>query len=146
MAFELEDQFGNLHRHTDVEGSIVVLNGSDKGGVQFNSAWGKAIDDSLGDHPRYDSISHLAYADLRGLPFFLKGFVKRKFPQEPERWVLLDWKGILARAYEFTPKATNILVFAPDGTLVHQESGREPDAEAVGHLVTALRGLLDEAR
>ena len=146
VDFELENQFGRVHRRSDVQGTIVLSNGSDKGGSQFNGAWSKAIHDSLGDHPRYDRISHLAYADLRGLPFFMRGFVRRKFPQDSDRWVLMDWKGILARTYELTPESSNVLVFASDGTLVHHESGREPDAESVRQLVAALRALLDEAR
>jgi predicted transcriptional regulator len=129
-----------------VEGNIVLLIGSDKDGSQFNQAWGKAIHDSLSDHPQYDQISHLAHADLRGVPFFLKGFVRSKFPQDPDRWVLMDWKGIIAKAYDFVPKSSNVLVFAPDGVLVHHASGREPDDETVSSLLTVLRELLDEAR
>lgn len=145
LNFELEDQFKAIHRRADVAGSIVLLIGSDKGGVKFNGAWGKAIHDSLGDHPHYDQITHLAHADLRGVPFFLKGFIRGKFPQEPHRWVLMDWKGIFAKAYDFAPKSSNVLVFGPDTALVHHASGREPGGEALNGLVTALRELLDEA-
>ncbi len=145
VAFELEDQFGRVHRHSDVLGTIVLLNGADRVGSRFTGVWGKAIREALGDHPAYDQISHLAYADLRGLPFFMKGFVRKKFPQDPERWVLIDWKGVLAKTYDFTPKACNVLVFSSDGSLVRHESGQEPEAESVRRLVEALRGLLDQA-
>jgi len=83
LDFELKDQFENVHRSSDVAGNIVLLIGSDRGGSQFNDTWGKAIHVSLSDHPRYDQISHLAYADLRGVPFFVKGVVRGKFPQNP---------------------------------------------------------------
>lgn len=145
VDFELQDQFKKVHRRSDVQGSIVVLIGSDKGGSQFNQAWGNAIHDSLSGHPAYDEISHLAHADLRGLPFFLKGVVRRKFPDNPDQWVLMDWKGIIAEAYDFAPKSSNVLVFAPDGTLVHHAIGREVDDGVLERLVTALLGLLDEA-
>ena len=108
LDFELEDQFGNVHRRSDVQGTVVLLNGSDKGGVQFNGVWGKAIEGALGDHPAYDQISLLAYANLRGVPFFLKKLIRGKFPQEPERWTLMDWKGVIASAYEFAPKSTKL--------------------------------------
>jgi len=146
LDFELKDQFENVHRRSDVAGNIVVLIGSDKSGSQFNEAWGKAIHDSLSDHPRYDQISYLAHADLRGVPFFVKGFVRGKFPQDPDRWVLMDWKGIIAKAYDFASKSSNVLVFAPDGVLHHHASGREPDDETVQRIVTAVRELLDEGR
>ncbi len=144
LNFELEDQFNNVHRHDDVRGTIVLLIGSDGGGSQFNGAWGEAIDEALEDHPGYDQISHLAYADLRSVPFFLKGFIRSKFPKNPAQWALMDWKGVIAKTYAFTPKASNILVFARDGTLVYQASGTEPvDADLDG-AVEALIGLLQE--
>jgi len=146
LDFELEDQFGNVHRRSDVQGTVVLLNGSDKGGVQFNGVWGKAIQEALGDHPAYDQISQLAYANLRGVPFFLKKFIRGKFPQEPERWTLMDWKGVIASAYEFEPKATNLLLFAPDGALVLHASGRELDEQTLEEVVTTLRSLLDEVQ
>jgi len=146
LNFELKDQFENVHRRSDVLGNIVLLIGSDRGGSQFNEAWGKAIHDSLSDHPRYYQISHLAYADLRGVPFFVKGFVRGKFPQEPDRWVLMDWKGIIAKTYDLAPKSSNVLVFAQDGALVHHATGREPDDETVSEILTALGELLDETQ
>ena len=144
LDFELKDQFENVHRSSDVAGNIVLLIGSDRGGSQFNEAWGTAIHDFLSDHPRYDQISHLAYADLRGVPFFVKGVVRGKFPQNPDRWVLMDWKGVIAKTYDFAPKSSNVLVFARDGALVHHASGREPDEKIVRDVVTALREMLDE--
>jgi len=146
LDFEIKDQFENVHRRSDVLGNIVLLIGSDKDGSQFNEAWGKAIHDSLSDHPQYNRISHLAHADLRGVPFFLKGSVRGKFPQNPDQWVLMDWKGVIAKTFNFAPKSSNVLVFAPDGLLVHHVSGREPDDEALRDLLNALRELLEEAR
>ena len=145
LDFEFQDQFEHVHRRSDVEGSIVLLIGSDKGGSQFNQLWGKAIHDSLADHPRYSQISHLAYSDLRGVPFFLKGMIRGKFPEDPKHWVMMDWKGEVAKAYDFAPKSSNVLVFAPDGALVHHTSGREPDDDDIQTVVAILRDLLDDS-
>lgn len=146
LDFALQDQFENVHRRSDVVGTIVLLIGSDKGGSQYNRVWGSAIHDALGDHPGYGEISHLAYSDLRGVPFFLKGMIRGKFPEDPDHWVLMDWKGTLAKAYEFTPKVSNVLVFSPDGTLVHRAAGNEPEEEDVEEAVRVLRDLLDRDR
>jgi hypothetical protein len=143
LDFELEDQFRKTHRGSDFRGSIVLLIGSDKKGVQFNQAWGEAIQKRLGDHPRFQEISHLAHANLRGVPFFLKKMIRGKFPQNPEHWVLMDWKGTLAADYGFVPEESNVLVFAPEGVLVHHASGQEPDDKAIAEVVAALRKLLD---
>lgn len=146
IDFEIEDQFENIHRRSDVLGSVVLLIGSDEDGSKFNVAWGESIHGSLGHHPQYDRISHLAHADLRDVPFFLKGFVRGMFPENPDQWVLMDWKGVIAETYKFVPKSSNVLVFAPDGVLVHHASGHEPDDESLRGLVSILRELLDEAQ
>jgi len=144
VDFELEDQFGNVHRRADVEGTIVLLIGSDKGGSSFNGLWGSAIHEALENHPQYGQISQLAYSDLRGVPFFLKGMIRSKFPENPDNWALMDWKGILAETYEFERKNSNILVFDPRGRLMHHAFGRELDEKTLDETVAILGALLDE--
>ena len=144
VDFALEDQFGTLHRREDVEGTVVLLIGSDKGGSEFNGAWSREISESLGEHPAYPEISHLAHADLRGVPFFVKGMVRSKFPEDPDRWVLLDWKGILSEAYDFQAKSSNILIFSRRGDLLLHAAGREPDEPTIESVVSTLRRALDE--
>lgn len=56
----------------------------------------------------------------------------------------MDWKGVIASAYEFAPNATNLFLFAADGAPVHHASGRELDEQTLEEVVTALRSLLDE--
>ena len=51
---------------------------------------------------------------------------------------------VIASTYEFAPKSTNLLVFAPDGSLVLHASGRELDEKTLDEVVTSLRSLLDE--
>lgn len=145
LDFEIRDQFNNVHRRSDVQGVIVLLIGSDRDGSQFNEAWGEAIHNSLSDHRQYARVSVLAYADLRGVPLFLRAYVRRKFPQEADNYVLMDWKGIIANAYNFAPKSSNVLVFAPSGALVHHATGREPSDEALIGVLSSMRKLLDEA-
>ena len=41
IDFEIEDQFKNVHRRSDVLGSIVLLIGSDEDGSNFNVAWAR---------------------------------------------------------------------------------------------------------
>ena len=144
VDFELKDQFKRVHRRADIAGDIVLLVGSDKNGSAFTAAWTDPAYEALKDHPNYERISQLPHADLRGVPFFAKGFVRGAFPEDPDQWVLMDWKGTLAEAYEFTPDSCNLLVFAPDGTLVHRVAGQEPDDEALRSLIAILRKLLDE--
>lgn len=144
LEYELEDQFRTVHTSSDVLGTVVLLIGSDKKGVKFNGLWGQAIHAELSEHPRYDRVTNLAYANLKGVPFFLKGMIRGKFPQDKEAWVLMDWKGKLFKAYEMSPKVANVLVFGPDGSLVHHASGTEPTDAAVSEVVEVVINMLDE--
>ncbi len=59
--------------------------------------------------------------------------------------MLLDWKGKISKTYAFAADSSNILVIAPDGSLVHQASGQEPDDETVSEIAASLRTLLNQA-
>ena len=143
IDFEVKDQFGRVHSHQDYINGVVVVIGSDKDGSQFNGLWGAAIHDSLKNDPEYGRIAFLALADLRGVPFFLKGLVKGKFPKDRDKWVLMDWKGRFARAYRFEPESTNILVFAPGGKLMHRVHGREVEVDVLRGIIATVRDVLD---
>jgi hypothetical protein len=143
LEFELEDQFRVVHRSSDYRGDVVLLIGSGRKGAEFNGLWGKAIHQTVADHPRYDRLSDLPYANLRAVPFFLKGTVRGKFSEVSGHWVLMDWKGEIAKKYGFDPASANILVFAPDGSLALQHAGTEVDDASVEEIATAIRGQLD---
>jgi predicted transcriptional regulator len=143
IDFKIKDQFGTVHRSGDLAGSVVLLIGSDKDGSEFNAFWGEAINDALRDHPNYDQLAQLPQADLRGVPFFVKSLVKSKMPEDPKKWVLMDWKGVLSKAYEFVPGSSNVLVFGPDGRLKHQSAGQTPEESELQVIVTTLREMLN---
>lgn len=144
IPFEIKDQFGYLHTEKDFIGHIVILIGSDKGGSQYNRFWGQAIHDSLANEDGFEHLKFLAVADLRGVPFFLKGMVKGKFSKDEERWVLMDWKGKFARSYQFEAEASNIIIFERDGKLVYKAAVHNPEQETLGEILTVLRELLRE--
>jgi predicted transcriptional regulator len=143
IDFKIKDQFDTVHRSGDVAGFVVLLIGSDKDGSEFNALWGEAISDALRNHSHYDQLAQLPQADLRGVPFFVKGLVKSKMPENPQEWVLMDWKGALSKAYQFVPGSTNVLVFGPDGRLHHQSAGQDLDDVKVQAVVKALQELLN---
>ena len=146
LDFELKDQFDNVHTREDVRGRILLLIGSDKDGSEFNEVWGKALDARLNNHPRYAQLAHLAFADLRAVPFFARGFARGMMPENPDNQVLLDWKGRFAGAYNLPAGFSNVLVFAADGALAQHSAVRELNDEALDALVTVLRQLLDDTQ
>ncbi len=144
MSYQMEDQFGRVHSDEDVRGHVVVLTGSDKRGSTFNPLWIEAISEDLNRDVDIDSVRLITIANLRAVPFFLKGMIKKNFPQEPEKWVLLDWEGLFAKTYAFQPKASNTLVFSPTGDLLLKTHGREVEAEKLAVIVARIRAALAE--
>ena len=106
IEFELKDQFDKVYRTEDYSDRIVVVIGSDKDGSDYNPIWGKALHDALEGVPGYETIDFLPFAHLTGVPFFIKGMVRGRFPKEPDQWALMDWKGVFDDAYGLVPEAT----------------------------------------
>lgn len=144
IQFEMKDQFDSLYSHEALANCVVILIGSDKDGSPFNSLWGKALHDSLQTHSAFEQIRFLPVADLRGVPFFMKGFVKGHFPKEKERRVLLDWGGKFAKSYRFTSKMSNIIIFDRNGELIYQTAARELHPETLAAMLQMLRKALEE--
>ena len=143
ISFELEDHFKKKYRRENFTGEVTILVGSDREGSGYNEKWSFAIYDSLKASGRGDMIRFLPVADLRGVPFFMKGWVKGKFPQEPKRWILMDWKGIFPRAYDFKPGHSNILILTREGLVIHQCAVQEIDPSVLGVCLDKLYGILD---
>jgi hypothetical protein len=142
IEFEIQDQFHHVHRSTDYLGRVIVVIGSGKGGREYNAPWGRALHDSLSSEFAGDELVFVPVADVRGVPFFLKGHVRGKFPREKRKWALVDWKGQFAQAYNWNPQACNLLVFGRDGSLVYQMYGRELEAMKLLVVVNTIRDLL----
>jgi hypothetical protein len=143
VSFKLKDQFDNVYTDGDFKGNIVIVVGSDKEGSRYNEEWSLAIYDTLKRIGKENSVKFLPVADTRGVPFFLKGFVRDKFPKERERWVLLDWKGIFAQCYDFQPKSSNIMLLDRDGNVQHQTSVRQLDGKKLYPLLDKILDLLE---
>lgn len=142
IPFELEDQFERTYHGSDYSDRIVVVIGSDRDGSEFNARWGEAIHDALDGVPGFERVSFIPVAHLVGVPFFLKGMIRGRFPKEPERWALMDWDGVFDEAYGLVPGATNVFVFDGAGQLVQRAHGRELDDAVLRGIVSPLRILL----
>ena len=142
IQFEIKDQFDRIHTSAEYTGNIVMVIASDKDGSEFNRVWSPAINDSLQGEAAYGLMRTLPVAHLKGVPFFLKGMIKGKFPKDEKTWVLMDWKGQFNKAYEFEKKNCNILVFDGHGNLAHKTFGRELDEDKLAEVLSVVRGLM----
>jgi len=141
IDFEIEDQFEHKHRDVDWRGDVLLLIGSDQDGSQFDDIWTKAIRDSVTTITDVDSLRIVHVAEVRGVPFFLKGMVRGKFPRDSAHPIILDWKGKFAAAYGFEENKANILVFDRKGLLQHQLAVTEMDPLKMEELKNVLATL-----
>ena len=144
IPFKLKDQFDREFETRDFHHWLLVLTAFDRNGSKYAESWMQAINDALRDNEEFYKILLVAVADLQGIPFFLKGFVRGKFPKKRSRWVLMDWKGDFFKSYNLQPKVTNILIFDCSGNLIHRTAGREVDQPTLDALVSKILGALPE--
>lgn len=143
LRFEIPDQFDRTHSHEALRGRIVLLIASDRRGSQYQEAWADALRASVAGRGATEAVYLIEAADLRGVPFFMKGSVKKRFPSEKHQWVLMDWKGVLARTFEFEPDACNVLLFDRSGHLLHQSAGWDVNRQVLNEIGRLLDRQLD---
>ena len=141
IDFEIEDQFDHPRTAAEFAGHPVVLFGSDRKGSRYSGAWVEAVRAALAISGDTEAVRLAEVADLRGVPFFVKGWVKKKFPRELADWVLLDWRGKLARAYQFRRDSCSILVFDRDGRLTYRTAVTELESEVLTELLANVAEL-----
>ena len=144
ISFEMEDQFRNLHSDVHFQGRVLIVIGSDRKGAAVAENWGKALSCSLKAEKDAGRLNLIGLSNLKGVPFFLKGYVRGKFPQNARDWTLLDWQGLFAESYGFIAGDANLLVFDEKGVLFHQAHYSEYRPEQVQSLAAVIRGMLDE--
>lgn len=142
VAFDLPDQFDRVHNAAELRGKAAVIFGTDRKGSKFGGAWAEALRESLPHRVSSEAVAWVDIANLRGVPFFMKGSVKKKFPSERKNWVLLDWKGTFAKAYGLEKDVCNILLLDRDGRLLLQTGQTDVDPEVVSELSRAIEQLV----
>ena len=142
VPFEMPDQFENLHSEREFTGRVVVFLGSGRKGSKFNESWGRALAGELAGAVRDGDLQIVGFAHLSGVPSFLSGSVRKRFPQNPEEWALLDWKGFFARTYGRTKGAANLYAFDRSGRLIHRLGVREVDRKQLNDVVATLHKAL----
>ncbi len=137
MPFRIEDQFDRVHTQADLAGQPLLINVSDRKGSQYADAWLTAIKKALGEE-EWEQLAVVSVADVRGVPFFVKGSVKKKFPRSKDEWVLMDWKGRFAKHYGLERDACNLLLFNDTGLLVRREAVTELQPDLLAELVKLI--------
>jgi hypothetical protein len=142
IDFRVEDQFRKIHTRDEVRGKVFIIVGADRKGSEFTGAWNDAIMTGVREMGVADQVISVVLADLRGLPFFLKGMIRGKFAERSKGWSIMDWKGVFPKAYGFEKDVSNVLVFGPDGRLLHRTSGQEADPVEIRTILKKIEAVL----
>ena len=141
FEFELRDQFKLEYSNQSWNDSIVIFLGSNKAGNVYNHIWAKAIEDSTSVIFPESAIKQIGIANLRGLPFFLKGFIRGKFPKDKNVRILMDWRGSFSKAYNFEANQCNILIFDRKKNLVYQSLVTDFEDAKLNEILSVLKFL-----
>jgi predicted transcriptional regulator len=138
IRFEIADQFDRRHADADLRGRLLLVVGADQTGSRYQGPWVDGLRDAVQTLTAEDEAQVVEAADLRGVPFFVRGSVKRRFPSDRRSWVLMDWRGVFARAYRFEPKKCNILVFDRSGKLVYRTAVQDLDRAVLAEILATI--------
>jgi hypothetical protein len=142
--YAIPDQFDEIHTDAEIQGGVVVFFGSDRKSFSFSPEWTRALRARLVDLPGGDGVEILYFANLKGVPSFLRNMIKKKFPQDRSLWMLLDWKGFFSKTYGFTKGALNVLIVDHEGLVVYRGAVTEVENPQLDEMVTAVRAALPE--
>lgn len=144
--FEIQDQFEREHTQDELLGQVAVIVWSDRKAFDWSDGWDAMLREALQGQIEGGMVEVRRWAHTKGAPFFVKGRIRRSFPEERSRWALLDWDGELRKRFDPPEDHVTVYVFDREGCLVAQETGEEVDAEAVARLARAAQQVLvDEA-
>lgn len=144
-GFELRDQYDSVFTLGSTHGRVVLLVVGDRRGNQYMGAYTRPVRERFSA----EQLRIVPIANLRGVPFFVKGSVRGRFrgttPEgRPRSPVLLDWNGTIARLYGFRSDLTNVYLIDAGGTLRYAAAGQGAAAE-VGRLLEAVERTLAES-
>ncbi len=139
--FSINDQYDHPIQLSSYRGKPVLVIYGDRKGSDYMGAWVQAVRPEL----KAAGVKIIQAANLKAVPGFMQGFVKRKFlgktaNGQPSPPVILDWNGQIASAYGFRDSVTNVYLIDGRGVLKFSASGTGSPEEA-RPLAEAMKAL-----
>jgi hypothetical protein len=132
--FTLEDQYERKWQHSDFQSSLVIYVISDRTGYSYSSNWTKPLVEQYRNRVRFVPV-----ADVRGVPGFLKGYIRSQFKKEFSYPVLLDWEGTVTTGIRFTAGLPNLAIVDASRTVRYLTAGTGTRQQ-----INAFRDRLDQ--
>lgn len=114
ITFTIPDQFDQEHTEAEFASKTVLFLWADREGSNHSSRGGQQLSKKLKDELESEEVGMRALAHLQGVPSFIHGMIKGKFPKEPEKWALMDWDGLFKQHYALLDDHCNLIVFDTD--------------------------------
>lgn len=142
LEVEVEDQFQRERATKALLGTVSVIVWADRGASDWSGTWSEMLSDGLQGQIGSGLVQVRGWAHTKGAPFFVKGRIRRSFPDDPAAWTYLDWDGMWKEHYEPREDHVTVYVFDRAGCLVARETGTAVDAAAVARVVRAAQEVL----
>lgn len=113
-AFAVADQFDRTLTREALGGKVVVFLVAARSGANAAEAWSNA----LREPARARDIRVVNVADLKGAPRLLRALIRRDFPKDTSRAILMDFGGTIGRALRGERAALVGVVYGSDGRLL----------------------------
>lgn len=117
-SVSLEDQFQNAHTFRFPAEKPILLAVADHEGAEAMNEWIDKTRGVLGSH-----VQFIGVADVRKVPAFMRGFIRRKFVKAYSRPILLDWKGDLSSPLKPASGVPNIYLLSTNAAVLCSEQG-----------------------
>jgi len=131
VPFSVEDQFKESHSEIELAGGVAALVWCDRASREMSDSWVDSLEVSFARGMPAGTWQIRQVAHTKGAPFFVKGKIRGSFSRDPDRWVLLDWKGFFRETYAPPDEQVTVLMFGSDGNLLARRSGWEVGAAVV---------------
>lgn len=118
QPFSLKDQFDKEMSFEFPREKPCVLAIADKAGSEQLEEWLRPLIEKYGDKVDFQGV-----AELSGVPGIAKGIVRNIIKKKTTRAIMLDWKGDVARQYNFEKDTANLLLIDKTGNIVARRTG-----------------------
>ncbi|MBS1913132.1 MAG: hypothetical protein JST22_14180 [Bacteroidetes bacterium] len=123
--FVIDDQFEHSWSASMFRGAVTVYVLSDRSGYEYNVNWTTPLLARF----RNSSVRFVPVADVQSVPGFLKGFIRSRFRDEFRYSVLMDWDGVLIKAFNMQEDVTNLVIANKSGVIEHVAYGTGTTAQ-----------------
>jgi len=137
-AFQLQDQYEKEHSYCFPRSRVSVLVFADREGSEQIEGWVRPL------YERYqDTIDIHGVANLKGVPTFAQGLVRKIFRKSLQYPVMLDWTGDVATSYESQSGMANLILLSKEGAVAFRITGAS-NQEKLQQCFNAIDRLLPE--